>query len=229
MSYGWTDGSTSPWTTSCRHPGELRCLSGLGASSPLLPLLPCPDDSACFDSKSLRPVALRLLPPPSGQHHTSLLSVNREVNICSSRWWVCCHINTARDNLCCWCVRFPGGPLCCRISQPRGLQDCRLQSVLSGFPHCTAGQVESRWKALSLLARPKSLRCKQQKAAQVRAHRVHWKEVKSSQVQWESRGSAWKWAKAKAAAASGEPRIPSGMVRSVTPARRMNLNEPFVL
>lgn len=154
MSYGWTDGSTSPLTTSCRHPGELRCLSGLGASSPLLPLLPCPDDSACFDSKSLRPVALRLLPPPSGQHHTSLLSVNREVNICSSRWWVCCHINTARDNLCCWCVRFPGGPLCCRISQPRGLQDCRLQSVLSGFPHCTAGQVESRWKALSLHARP---------------------------------------------------------------------------
>ena len=43
-------------------------------------------------------MALRPLPPPSGQFHTSLLSVNREANICSSRWWVCCHINTAHDS-----------------------------------------------------------------------------------------------------------------------------------
>lgn len=41
----------------------------------------------------------------------------------------------------------------------------RLRSVLSGSPHCTAGQVESRWKALSLRVHPKSLCCKQQKAA----------------------------------------------------------------
>lgn len=225
MSCGWIDGSVSPWTTSCRHPGELWCLSGLGASSPLLPLLPCPDDSACFDSKNLRPVALRLLPPPSGQHHTSLLNMNREVNICRSGWWVCCHINTAHDN-----PRVVGVSASLEVPSVAEFHSLEASKTADSGQCClaslTALLARSRadGRHFPCMCAPSPCVVSNRKQLWlVRAYRVHWKEVKSSQVQWESRGSAWKWAKAKAAAAGGEPRIPSGMVCSVTPARRMNL------
>lgn len=168
-------------------------------------------------------MALRPLPPPSGQFHTSLLSVNREVNICSSRWWVCCHINTAHDSPRVGVSTCLEVPWYCRISQPGGLQDSGQCCLAPLTALLARSRADGRHFPCVCAPSPCTVSNRKQLWL-VRAHRVHWKEVKSSQVRWGSGGSAWKWAKAKAASASGEATSPSGMVRSVTPARRMNLN-----
>ena len=101
----------------------------------------------------------------------------------------------------------------------------RLRSVLSGYPHCPAGQVESRWKARSLCVRPKSSRCRQQKAALASSSTPRAlegsQELTGAVVKWrvslemgQSQGSCSQW--------GSHESIWNGPLSD--PARRMNLN-----